>query len=115
MADLASEDLSSCLCQVLLALFPGLTLQRSWIYDSLVLVRQSDLIIEKACSRTFGIKTLSGWAVVSSPHSPTPILHLFPPSFSLYFFLFFLTPPPPLSPPQLLGGFWDPRKCFVRG
>ena len=115
MADLASEDLSSCLCEVPLALFPGLTLQRSWIYDSLVLVRQSDLIIEKACSRTFGIKTLSGWAAVSSPHSPPPILHLFPPSFSLYFFLFFLAPPPPLSPPQLLGGFWDPRKCFIRG
>lgn len=103
MAGLASEDLSSCLCQVPLALFPGLTLQRTWIYDSQALVRQSDLIIEKACSRTSGIKTRSGWTAVSPLHAPTPILLPFPPSFSLSFSSFSLLRLSPL--PHSLEAF----------
>ena len=68
--------------------FPAWLCRGGKIYDSPVLVRQSDLIIEKAYSRTFGIKTLSGWTAVSLPYSPTPILHLFPPSFSLSSFFY---------------------------
>ena len=82
-----------------------------------VLVHQSALVIEKVCSRTFGIKTPLGWTAVSPiplapPHPssrPPPSLLSSCPSILLsassYLLLFGLSPSPSLPLPVSLEVF----------